>query len=58
MERIASSEREILEQALRDNDYNRTSTAKSLGLSRVGLYKKMKKYGMITPRSQKDASHD
>ncbi|KKK57722.1 hypothetical protein LCGC14_3051630, partial [marine sediment metagenome] len=24
--------------------------ARALGLSRVGLYKKMKKYGMITPR--------
>jgi DNA-binding NtrC family response regulator len=56
MERIASSEREILEQALRDNDHNRTSTAKSLGLSRVGLYKKMKKYGMITPRGKKGDS--
>jgi DNA-binding NtrC family response regulator len=44
---VASSEREILEQALRENGYKRTATAESLGISRVGLYKKMKKYGMI-----------
>jgi len=51
VERIASSEREILEQALGENDQNRTATARALGLSRVGLYKKMKKLGMIKPRN-------
>jgi DNA-binding NtrC family response regulator len=54
VERLASSEREILEQALREHNDNRTATAKALGLSRVGLYKKMKKYGMITPRGSRD----
>ena len=56
VERLALSEREILEQALHENSQNRTATAKSLGLSRVGLYKKMKKHGMITPRGQKDVA--
>ena len=55
VERLALSEKEILEQVLRENSHNRTATAKSLGLSRVGLYKKMKKYGMITPRAEKEA---
>ncbi len=46
-ERIAGQEREILEQTLREHDQNRTATARALGLSRVGLYKKMKRLGMI-----------
>ena len=46
-DRVARSEREMLEEALRANNYKRTATAKSLGLSRVGLYKKMRKYGML-----------
>jgi DNA-binding NtrC family response regulator len=58
VERLASSEREILEKALREHNDNRTATAKALGLSRVGLYKKMKKYGMITPRGGRDASQN
>ncbi|MEE8453086.1 MAG: sigma 54-interacting transcriptional regulator, partial [Thermoguttaceae bacterium] len=52
-ERVAQSEREMLEEALRENNQNRTTTARMLGLSRVGLYKKMKKYGMITPRKSR-----
>jgi DNA-binding NtrC family response regulator len=43
---IAFTERDIIEQALFKNNYSRTSTAKSLGISRVTLYNKMKKYGM------------
>ncbi|MCH9789761.1 MAG: hypothetical protein K0U82_03000, partial [Planctomycetes bacterium] len=27
--------------------YRKTATAKALGISRVGLYKKMRKYGML-----------
>ncbi|MBI5759811.1 MAG: sigma-54-dependent Fis family transcriptional regulator [Planctomycetales bacterium] len=45
-QRIAVSEREIIEEALFKNNYSRTNTAKSLGISRVTLYNKMKKYGM------------
>ena len=50
VERVAANERRMIEQALRENGQNRTATAKALGLSRVGLYKKMKKLGMAAPR--------
>jgi len=56
VEKVASSERAILEQALRENNQNRTATAQALGMSRVGLYKKMKKYGMIKPRNGSSGS--
>ena len=45
-QQVALSEREIIEQALFKNQNSRTNTAKSLGISRVTLYNKMKKYGM------------
>lgn len=51
-EKMACTEVEILEQALRENGYNRTQTAQSLGISRVGLYKKMKKYGLLNRRRE------
>lgn len=44
--RIANTEREIIEQALYGNNFNRTKTAKALGISRVTLYNKIKKYGI------------
>ena len=50
--KMASSEREALEQALRAHNYNRTVTAMALGLSRVGLYKKMKKHGLLDLRAR------
>lgn len=43
---IALTEREIIEQTLFKNNFSRTKTAKELGISRVTLYNKMKKYGM------------
>jgi len=50
-DRIASSEREMLEQALKANGNNRTRTARALGISRVGLYKKLRRLGMVdTPQ--------
>jgi len=48
--RVAQSERAMLEEALRRHNNNRTMTARSLGLSRVGLYKKLKKHGMVGAR--------
>ena len=45
-EQIELTEREIIEQALFRNNFSRTNTAKDLGISRVTLYNKMKKYGM------------
>jgi DNA-binding NtrC family response regulator len=44
---IALTEKEIIEQALLKNNFRRTHTAKDLGISRVTLYNKMKKYGMM-----------
>lgn len=44
---ISLTEREIIEQTLLKNNYSRTNTAKELGISRVTLYNKMKKYGMM-----------
>ncbi|MCA8993459.1 MAG: sigma-54-dependent Fis family transcriptional regulator [Planctomycetaceae bacterium] len=46
-EQVAVSEKEIIEQALFKNGFSRTKTAKELGISRVTLYNKMKKYDMI-----------
>ena len=43
---IATTERDIIEQALIRNNYNRTRTAKELGVSRVTLYNKMKRYDL------------
>lgn len=46
-ERVALNEQEILREALEANNFKRTATAEALGISRVGLYKKMRKYGML-----------
>jgi two-component system response regulator HydG len=40
-------ERNLIQQALATNGYSRVRTAHSLGISRVTLYKKMKKYGLM-----------
>ena len=44
---IALSEKEIIEQTLFKNTFSRTKSAKELGISRVTLYNKMKKYGLL-----------
>ena len=44
---IALTEKDIIEQALFKNNFSRTHTARDLGISRVTLYNKMKKYGMM-----------
>lgn len=46
-EQVAKSERQILEEALRANDFKRTATARYLGITRVGLYKKMRRHGLL-----------
>lgn len=43
---VASTEQEVIEHALLRNSHSRTQTAKDLGISRVTLYNKMKKYGI------------
>ena len=42
------TERMVIQRALISNGYSRTRAADSLGISRVTLYKKMKKYGLMT----------
>jgi DNA-binding NtrC family response regulator len=44
---MALTEREIIEQTLFKNSFSRTKTARELGISRVTLYNKMKKYGLL-----------
>lgn len=44
---IALSEKDIIEQTLFKNTFSRTKSAKELGISRVTLYNKMKKYGLL-----------
>jgi transcriptional regulator with PAS, ATPase and Fis domain len=43
---VALVERSTIEEALRRHRNNRTAAAKCLGISRVTLYNKLKKYGM------------
>lgn len=42
-------ERTIILRALSQHGFSRTRAAHELGISRVTLYKKMKKYGLLTP---------
>jgi DNA-binding NtrC family response regulator len=52
-DKVANTEQELLARALEEHGNNRTATAKALGISRVGLYKKMKKYGMIDSKAKR-----
>ena len=45
--RVDEIERRIIEECLERHNHHRTDTAKELGISRVTLYNKMKKYGML-----------
>lgn len=57
--RLEDAERQILEEALRRNGYRRQETARELGISRITLYHKMKKYGlMVTPREPASAGSE
>ncbi len=44
----AEFEKRFLNEALSRSDYNRTRTAEEIGLSRQGLFKLMKKHGILT----------
>jgi len=46
---VESLERSLVEEALRRTDNNQTAAAKLLGLSRYGLQKKIKRYGIEYP---------
>lgn len=45
--RVSTEEREIITEALERAGHSRSRAASSLGISRVTLYKKMKKYGLM-----------
>jgi DNA-binding NtrC family response regulator len=49
-ERIELTEKDIIEQALLNNKFSRTNTARHLGISRVTLYNKMRKYGITAEK--------
>ncbi|MCA8999948.1 MAG: hypothetical protein KDA80_23330, partial [Planctomycetaceae bacterium] len=51
-DQVALNERELLEQALKAHNNNRTKTAKALGLSRVGLYKKLRRLGLMDRKKE------
>jgi len=48
-QQLSKSEREILQEALRENNNNRSATARALGISRVGFYKRMRRVGLMPP---------
>jgi len=43
---VARTEQEAIEQMLRSQNFNRAATARALGVSRVTLYNKIRKYGI------------
>jgi DNA-binding NtrC family response regulator len=45
--RVDLLERRIIEECLQRNNYRRKETAAELGISRVTLYNKMKKFGLM-----------
>ncbi len=49
-------ERHLIIAALENNRFSRTKTAKELGIDRVWLYMKMRKYGIISPEDMKHSS--
>jgi DNA-binding NtrC family response regulator len=51
-EALEGPERQIILQALRNNGWNRASTAEALDINRTTLYKKMKRLGLDDPRLQ------
>jgi len=46
-QRIEATERRAIEESLERHHFHRADTAKELGISRVTLYNKMKKFGML-----------
>jgi DNA-binding NtrC family response regulator len=52
-------ERNVIQRALANNGYSRARAASALGISRVTLYKKMKKYGLMrTPAGPNPSQRD
>jgi DNA-binding NtrC family response regulator len=51
---VATTERESIEQMLRKQNFNRAATARALGISRVTLYNKIRKYRIPLEGEQGD----
>ena len=45
-EMMEQVERYLLIESLRDHENNKTASAKSLGITREGLHKKLRQYGL------------
>ena len=45
-EMMGEVEKRLLTEALREHEGNKTATAKSLDITREGLHKKLKRYGL------------
>jgi DNA-binding NtrC family response regulator len=43
---VAQTEQDMIESMLRSQNFNRAATARALGISRVTLYNKLRKYGI------------
>jgi len=56
--RREESERAAVERALEESGFSRTRAARALGVSRVTLYKKMKKFGLLRKPSQAEWGSD
>ena len=50
-DQVGLAEKQIIEDALQQHAGHRQLTAKRLGVSRITLYNKMKKYGLFDPES-------
>ncbi|RKY32631.1 MAG: sigma-54-dependent Fis family transcriptional regulator [Candidatus Omnitrophota bacterium] len=48
---LASPEKDLILEALNSTNWNRNETAKTLGINRTTLYKKMHKYGLLKKKS-------
>ncbi len=49
-EALEGPERQIIQEVLESNNWNRNATADALGINRTTLYKKMKRLGLDEPR--------
>ena len=47
---VSQFEKQIIEQVLAENAWQRAKTAKALVISRMTLFNKMRKYGIVSPR--------
>ena len=52
---VARREQSAIEQMLRSQNFNRTATARALGISRVTLYNKIRKYGIRVDESRRSS---